>query len=233
MSLYLCTRKRTIIHLYSSTPYYYKREINDLSGKGERVFRYEIRSEGVATLNDLAGEIHKRYRALGEGEAVGIVMTFLDAIKAALAAGRSVSLDEFGSFSLGIGLKDEDSMVTMHDDDDPGSEPNARSIGVKTVHFRASKRLVSDLNSRCRHNLHREPGGTAHLHRTQLTREERIQLAMKFIEDNNFMRLGDYAALVHVSRAVASRDLQDFVRDPAVPITTDGVHSHKIYVAAR
>lgn len=214
-------------------PYYYKREINDLSGTGKKVFRYEIRSEGVATLNDLAAEIHKRYRALGEGEAMGIVMTFLDAIREALSKGRSVSLDEFGSFSLGIGLKDEDSMVTTHDDDDPGSEPNARSIGVKTVHFRASKHLVRDIDSRCRHNLHREPGGTAHIHRTQLTRDERIRLAVKFIEDNNFMRLGDYAALVHVSRAVASRDLQDFVHDPAVPITTDGVRSHKIYVAAR
>jgi len=214
-------------------PYYYKREINDLNGTGKKVFRYEIRSEGNVTLRNLAYEVHKRYRALGEGEAEGIVATFLDAIKEALSEGRSVTLDDFGTFSLGIGLKNEDTLVTTSDDDAPGSEPNARSIGVKAVHFRASKRLVSDINSRCRHNLYREPGGTAHLHRTQLTREERIELAVAFINDHNFMRLGDYAALVHISRAVASRDLQDFVRDPAVPITTDGVRSHKIYVAVR
>lgn len=214
-------------------PYYYKREINDLNGTGKKVFRYEIRSEGNVTLRNLAYEVHKRYRALGEGEAEGIVATFLDAIKEALSEGRSVTLDDFGTFSLGIGLKNEDTLVTTSEDDAPGSEPNARSIGVKAVHFRASKRLVSDINSRCRHNLYREPGGTAHLHRTQLTREERIELAVAFINDHNFMRLGDYAALVHISRAVASRDLQDFVRDPAVPITTDGVRSHKIYVAVR
>ena len=214
-------------------PYYYKREINDLNGTGKKVFRYEIRSEGNVTLRNLAYEVHKRYRALGEGEVEGIVSTFLDAIKQALSEGRSVTLDDFGTFSLGIGLKNEDTMVTTSDDDAPGSEPNARSIGVKAVHFRASKRLVSDINSRCRHNLFREPGGTAHLHRTQLTREERIELAVAFINDHNFMRLGDYAALVHISRAMASRDLQDFVRDPAVPITTDGVRSHKIYVAVR
>ena len=214
-------------------PYYYKREINDLNGTGKKVFRYEIRSEGNVTLRNLAYEVHKRYRALGEGEAEGIVATFLDAIKEALSEGRSVTLDDFGTFTLGIGLKNEDTLVTTSEDDAPGSEPNARSIGVKAVHFRASKRLVSDINSRCRHNLYREPGGTAHLHRTQLTREERIELAVAFINDHNFMRLGDYAALVHISRAVASRDLQDFVRDPAVPITTDGVRSHKIYVAVR
>ena len=214
-------------------PYYYKREINDLNGTGKKVFRYEIRSEGNVTLRNLAYEVHKRYRALGEGEAEGIVATFLDAIKEALSEGRSVTLDDFGTFTLGIGLKNEDTMVTTSDDDAPGSEPNARSIGVKAVHFRASKRLVSDINSRCRHNLYREPGGTAHLHRTQLTREERIELAVAFINDHSFMRLGDYAALVHISRAMASRDLQDFVRDPAVPITTDGVRSHKIYVAVR
>lgn len=213
-------------------PYYYKREINDLSGTGKKVFRYEIRSEGVASLSRLAYEVHKRYRALGEGEVEGILMTFLDVVKAALAEGRTVSLEDFGSFSLGIGLKDEDSMVTVQDEEGADSEPNARSIGVRAVHFRASKRLVRDIDGRCRHKLQREPGGTAHLHRTQLTREERIRLAVQFIEDHSFMRLGDYAALVHVSRAVASRDLQDFVHDPAVPITTDGVRSHKIYVAA-
>ena len=96
-------------------PYYYKREINDLSGTGKKVFRYEIRSEGVASLSHLAYEVHKRYRALGEGEVEGILMTFLDVVKAALAEGRTVSLEDFGSFSLGIGLKDEDSMVTVQD----------------------------------------------------------------------------------------------------------------------
>lgn len=214
-------------------PYYYKREINDLNGTGKKVFRYEIRSVGNVTLRNLAYEVHKRYRALGEGEVEGIVSSFLDAIKVALSEGRSVTLDDFGTFSLGIGLKNEDTMVTTSDYDAPDSEPNARSIGVKAVHFRASKRLVGDIDSRCRHNLFREPGGTAHLHRTQLTREERIELAVAFINDHNFMRLGDYAALVHISRAMASRDLQDFVHDPAVPITTDGVRSHKIYVAVR
>ena len=214
-------------------PYYYKREINDLNRTGKRVFRYEIRSEGNVTLRDLAHQIHRRYRALGEGEAEGIINSFLEAISESLADGRSVTLDDFGSFSLGIGLKDEDTMVTTRDDNDPGEEPNARSIGVKAVHFRASKRLISDIDHRCRHNLFREPGGTAHIHRTQLTREERIQLAVKFIEEHNFMRLGDYAALIHISRTMASRDLQDFVRDPAVPITTDGFRSHKIYILGR
>lgn len=213
-------------------PYYYKRELNDLNGTGKKVFRYEIRSEGNVTLRDLAYEIHKRYRALGEGEAEGIVSSLLDAIREALAEGRTVTLNDFGTFSLGIGLKDEDTMVTTRDDDAPGHEPNARSIGVKAVHFRASKRLISNIDSLCRHNLFREPGGTAHIHRTQLSREERIHVAVKFIEDHNFMRLGDYAALLHISRAMASRDLQDFVKDPAVPITANGVRSHKIYVLA-
>lgn len=214
-------------------PYYYKREINDLSGKGQKVFRYEVRSEGVVTQSQLAREIHNRYRSLGEGEAEGIIFTFLEAVKTALARGRTVSIEDFGSFSLGIGLKNADTMLVTHDDEGRGSEPNARSIAVKAVHFRASKRLVGDLNHLCQDTLQREPGGTAHLHRTQLTREERIRLAVKYIEDNNFMRLADYAALLHISRAVASRDLQDFVQDPAVPIIADGVRSHKIYVAAR
>ena len=213
-------------------PYYYKREINDLNGTGKQVFRYEIRSEGNVTLKNLAHQIHKRYRALGEGEAEGIVNSLLEAISEALSEGYTVTLNDFGTFSLGIGLKDEDTMVTMRDDGEPGKEPNARSIGVKTVHFRASKRLVSDIDYRCHNHLFREPGGTAHLHRTQLTREERIQLAVTYIQDHNFMRLGDYAALLHISRAVASRDLQDFVHDPTVPITIDGVRSHKIYVMA-
>lgn len=65
-------------------PYYYKRELNDLNGTGKNVFRYEIRSEGSVTLRELAYEIHKRYRALGEGEAEGIVSSLLDAIREVL-----------------------------------------------------------------------------------------------------------------------------------------------------
>lgn len=209
-------------------PYYYKREITDLNNTGQQVFRYEIRSEGNVSLEMLAKKVRSRYRTLGEGEIVGIASTLIDAIKESLASGHTVSINELGTFSLGIGLRNEKSMVVAANENEDASEPNARSIGVKTVHFRAAKQLVNEIDKSCQ--LYREPGGTAHIHRTSLTREQRIQTAIDYINDHGFMRLSDYATLVGVSRAVASRDLSNFVHDSEVPITTDGVRSHKVYI---
>ncbi len=209
-------------------PYYYKREITDLNNTGQRMFRYEIRSEGSVTLEMLAKKVRSHYRALGEGEVMGIVFNLIEAIKESLASGHTVSIDEFGTFSLGIGLRNEKSMVVADNGESETPEPNARSIAIKSIHFRAAKHMISDIDNKCQ--LYREPGGTAHIHRSTLTREQRIRLAVDYINDHGFMRLSDYAILTGVSRAVASRHLSDFVHDSAVPITTNGVRSHKLYV---
>ena len=165
-------------------PYYYKREINDLNGTGKTQYRYEVRSEGRVGLDYLAHVVQRRHRALSEGEVYGIVSSTIDALTSALAEGHSVTLDGLGNFSVGIGLIDRTSMrrrwgfpdipsaLAGEETEEGEAEPNARSIGVRTVHFKASPDLIGEVDRRCK--LKREPSGAAHIRQSPYTREERI-----------------------------------------------------------
>ena len=224
-------------------PYYYKREINDLNGTGKTQYRYEVRSEGNVTLDDLAHAVQCRYRALSEGEVYGIVSHTIDALATALAEGRSVTLDGLGNFSIGIGLIDKTSgklrrgypdiptALAPDAQAEDGPEPNARSIGVRTVHFKASRDLIRQVDRRCK--LQREPGGTAHIRQSPFTREERIRRALAYIDINGFMRLDDYARLGNLSRTVASEELKALCADPESPINSNGAGNTKVFIRRR
>lgn len=224
-------------------PYYYKREINDLNGTGKTQYRYEVRSEGCVGLDYLAHIVQRRYRALSEGEVYGIVSSTIDALTNALAEGRSVTLDGLGNFSIGIGLIDKTSKysrwsvheipsaMAQEETEEGGAEPNARSIGVRTVHFKASRDLIGEVDRRCK--LKREPGGAAHIRQSPYTRDERIRRALAYIDMNGFMRLDDYARLGGLSRTVASQELRALCADPEAPITSDGARNTKVYVRRR
>ncbi|MBQ7496104.1 MAG: hypothetical protein IJT75_10220 [Bacteroidaceae bacterium] len=221
-------------------PYYYKREINDLNGTGKTQYRYEVRSEGRVGLDYLAHVVQRRHRALSEGEVYGIVCSTIDALTSALAEGHSVTLDGLGNFSVGIGLIDRTSMrrrwgfpdipsaLAGEETEEGEAEPNARSIGVRTVHFKASPDLIGEVDRRCK--LKREPGGAAHIRQSPYTREERIHRALAHIDMNGFMRLDDYARLGGLSRTVASQELRAICADPGSPVTSNGAGSAKVYV---
>lgn len=223
-------------------PYYYKREINDLNGTGKTQYRYEVRSEGNVTLENLAHVVQRRYRALSEGEVYGIVSQTIDALANALADGHNVTLDGLGNFSIGIGLVDKKSgrrrrsipdipTALAPEQAEDESEPNARSIGVRTVHFKVSRDLIHEVDRRCK--LQREPGGAAHIRQSPYTLEERIQRALTYIDINGFMRLDDYARLGNLSRTVASEELKSLCADPESPISSNGAGNTKVFIRRR
>jgi len=209
-------------------PYYYKREIPDLNGTGERQYRYELRSEGTSDLNQLAERVVRYYRSMTTGEVMGIVTRFVEEMAREMADGRSVTIDGLGSFAPSLGIEHR---CQYYDDEDAlGHEANARSVCVRGLNFRASREMVNRLNDLCRGRLHREVGGPVALHQSSLTRDERLRLALQHIREHGFLRLGDYARLVGVSRTVASLQLRDFTTDRSVPITSQGRGPSKVWV---
>ena len=151
-----------------------------------------------------------------------------------------MTLDGLGNFSIGIGLIDKKSpkrrrgtpdipsAIAPVEQSEGGAEPNARSIGVRTVHFKAARDLIREVDRRCK--LQREPGGTAHIRQSPFTREERIQRALDYIGINGFMRLDDYARLGNLSRTVASEELKAICADPESPIDSNGAGNAKVFV---
>lgn len=199
--------------------YYYKREIPALNSKGKQKYSYALRSAGNKSLNDITEHIAQRHQALGQVTVLAIVSDIVDAVAQELANGYSVTIDGVGRFSVSLGLK-------AHDSD---SEPNARSVEVRDVLFKASKQMVSNVRRRC--VLQRDPAGTATLRRSPYTLEERIALALDFCKRNAFMRVSDYVALTGLSRTTASKELLQLTDDDTSPLQAQGTKSHKVYVA--
>lgn len=212
-------------------PYYYKREIPDLNGTGERQYRYELRSEGTTDLRRLARLVVRRFHAMTDGEIMGVITALVEEMAHEMANGRTVSIDGLGSFSPSLGVEH---WFSHYDEEDAtGHETNARSVHVRGVNFRVSSELVCEVDRHCRGRLHREVGGTANLRHSTLTRDERMNAALQHIREHGFLRLAEYARLVNVSRTVASQQLRDFNSDPSVPIRAQGRGPSKIWVEAK
>ncbi len=203
---------------------YYKREIADLNGVGSPQYRYEIRSAGNVDLKELAQRVHNRHHTLSVAELEGIMSDFISEMATQLASGRSVTLDELGCFSLGIGLrKDRQADAGA----DVSGEPNARSLCVRNVSLKVNPHFLNRVDNMCR--LEREEGGAAQISVSPYSSEERVARAVGFMTREGFMRIADYARLNNVSKSVASRELARLDADPASPIIADGRGPARVY----
>lgn len=209
-------------------PKYYKREIPDLNGTGERQYRYELRSEGLTDLRQLAERLTHKYRMLTTGEIMAIIMSTVQQMVKELADGRNVSIDGLGTFSLSLGT--EHKRQHYSEEDAAQHESNARSIIVRNVNFRASDDIITEVNRRCSGHLHRETGGPVLIRHDKVDRDERIRRTLQYIRQHGFIRLAEYAVLCNVSRSVASRQLSELSHDRSVPITFEGRGPSRIWV---
>ena len=64
------------------------------------------------------------------------------------------------------------------------------------------------------------------------TKEQRLQLALEYLDKNSAMRIGDYVQLTGLSRTTATMELKAFRQDPASGIAFVGRGSQKVYVKA-
>lgn len=208
-------------------PKYYKREITDLNGTGEKQYRYELRSMGAMDTGHVARAIHQRMHTFSEGDCMAMTHEMVYVIAEMLADGYTVTLDGLGNFSVSLGLADYDDGTPLARQ---GGEPNARRIHVRDVHFKPQRDFVRHVDRLCSGRLVREHTGTRPLRRSRYTPEERIQLALEFIRKNGFMRQSDYAAITGISRTTACRELRAICADPSSPIQSCGRISHKIYI---
>ena len=143
-----------------------------------------------------------------------------------LAMGYNVSLDELGTFSLSLGFED-DKPTEMQGDKD---KMTYRKVGVKSVNFAPSPKLVKDLKLETDRDLERDMAGVKVIRKEVYTREQRIARALDAIDKNGFIGLTDYAAINNLSRTAASLELKEICADENAPIRSIGQHSHKVWV---
>ena len=202
---------------------YIKQELPDLHKTGEKKAYYRLKTERNIDFQHFVDHISSHHSGISRGEAVRVLIHATDALAELLAQGYSVTIDELGTFKATIGLEDDKEMDTFESDK---PRRNARSLRLNGVNFLADKKLISNANSRCK--LTR--AGVSRLCRSSLTKEERLQTALAYLEENGAMRVKQYMALTGLSHTVAARELCEFELDAASGITSMGRLAGKVYI---
>ena len=201
---------------------YIKQEMTDLNGTGENQVYYRMKRnlhfthEGFLEWMSNADPFITKH-------AESALKHMTHQLATATALGHSVTIDGLGTFRAGIGLKKGKELDGLGEGE---STRNAQSLQVTDVYYRPDKELIRDVNMNC--TLTR--GGTQRIRKQKYTREERLQLALDYLEKHKTMRVADYKALTGLSRTAATLELQLFRDDPDTGITYTGNGTHKVYI---
>lgn len=204
---------------------YIKQEMTDLSGKGEEKVYYRLQSERNIDFEELAEHVGRHNGMMSRGLIVNVMEHVVDVMAELLGEGHSVTIDGLGTFKASIGLEKDKEMDTFDVDE---SKRNARSLRLTGINYRADKVLIREANRHCK----LERAGEARLHHSPYSKEERLKLALQYLEEHGAMRVVEYMELTGLSRTKAAMELKKFRQDLTSGITFIGRGSAKVYVKA-
>ena len=202
---------------------YIKQEMTDLSGKGEEKVYYRLQSERNIDFNALAEYVGRHNGMMSKGLVINVMEHVVDAMAELLGKGHSVTIDGLGTFRASLGLEKDKVMDTFDGDE---TKRNARSLRLTGINYRADKVLIREANRHCK----LERAGESRLHHSPYTKEERLKLALQYLEKNGAMRVADYMELTGLSRTKATLELKEFRQDTSTGITFVGRRSTIVYV---
>ena len=166
---------------------YIKQEMSDLDGSGEQRVFYRMKTYHNINAREFVSKLARPGSGLSEGNVLHVLTTLADELAYYMAQGYSVSIDGVGTFKPTLGIAEGKETDTLDGDE---QKRNARSIMVNGVNFRASKDLIKETARHC--ELKR--AGVSRIHHSPYSPEERITLALKYLDENHFMRVADYIA---------------------------------------
>ena len=202
---------------------YIKQEMPNLNGTEEPQVYYRLKTNRNISSKELVKHISRNDSAADRGEIEGVLIRIADGLAELLGNGYSVTLDGVGTFKAGLGLKGDKEMDSFEEDE---TKRNSRSLQLTSINYRADKTLVREANRRCK----LERYGESRLRKSPYTKEQRLQLALEYLDKNSAMRIGDYVQLTGLSRTTATMELKAFRQDPASGIAFVGRGSQKVYV---
>lgn len=202
---------------------YVMREMNDVRGDGSKTYypqidRFRLFSED---------EFIEKMATNGSGLSAGQVESVLTALKLRLsemlALGYTVKVRGLGTFSTSLGVKDGKDYESGSEDE---VKRNAQSIEVRNIRFKADRDLISLTDMKC--NLVRR--GEIKLKKVKTSEEERLDMALKYLETHPFMKVADYRAMTGLNHSYAAAELRKFSSTENSGIRSTGRASHKVYV---
>ena len=202
---------------------YIKQEMPNLNGTEEPQVYYRLKTNRNISSKEFVEYISRNGSAMDRGEMEGALIRIAGGLAELLGNGHSVTFDGVGTFKAGLGLKRDKEMDSFEEDE---TKRNARSLQLTNINFRADKNLIKEANSHC--DLERY--GESRLRKSPYSKEERLLLALEYLEKNGVMHIADYMKLTGLSRTTATLELKVFRQDSASGITFVGRGSNKVYV---
>ena len=202
---------------------YIKQEMTDLSGKGEEKVYYRLQTERNIDFKALAEYVGRHNGMMSKGLVINVMEHVVDAMAELIGKGHSVTIDRLGTFRASLGLAEDKEMDTFDGDE---TKRNARSLRLTGINYRADKVLIREANRHCK----LERAGESRLHHSPYTKEERLKLALQYLEKHGAMRVAEYMELTGLSRTKATLELKEFRQDASSGISFVGLGSAKVYV---
>lgn len=202
---------------------YIKQEMPNLNGSEEPQVYYRLKTYRNISSKEFVKIISRNDSATDRAAIEGVLIRIADGLAELLGNGCSVNINGVGTFKAGLGLKRDKEMDSFEEDE---TKRNARSLQLTGINFRADKTLVREANRRCR----LERYGESRIRKSPYSKEQRLQLALEFLEKNGAMHIADYMELTGLSRTTATLELKAFRQDPASGISFVGRGSNKVYV---
>ena len=202
---------------------YIKQELPDLQQTGEQKVYYRLKTNRNIDTPEFVRSLSHAFNGMKEGDIIRVLMATADHLGELLGEGYYVTLNGIGNFKATIGLEEDKELDTL---DGNETKRNARSLQLKGVNYRADKELIKKASQHCK--LERE--GIARIHRSPYSKEERLTLALEYLEKHGAMKVANYMELTGLSRTAATLELQEFRRDITSGIDFIGRGSAKVYV---
>lgn len=203
--------------------YYVMEEMPDIHKTGERVLYPRFAMIEQISTEQLAQFVAES-SGFNVGDIVGIVKQVAIEMAHQMAQGRSVKLDDIGTFTPALALREG---KEREEAGEGAKHRNAQSIVVGKVNFRVDMDMVGRINSRCL--LERAPWKTRRSSR-HFTPEERLALAVKYLDTHPFLTVSEYQRLTGLLRTTATNELRQWAyqADSGIDITGRGVH--RVYI---
>ena len=202
---------------------YIKQEVPDMKKTGEQKVFYRMKVERNIDFQEFIQKVCSHQTGISRGEALRVLVSASEVLAELLGEGYSVTLDDWGTFKATIGLEEGKEMDTLDGDE---TKRNARSLYLNGVNFQADKKLVRNARRRCK----LERAGVVRVNRSPYTKEERLQKALSYLEENKVLKVGQYMELTGLAHTTAANELRTFSRDTSSGIVSVGRRPAVVYV---
>ena len=201
--------------------HYTMQQMKDLNHEGKVICFPKMILRGQCSTQKLAKEMEK-YSTFSRSEIMGILTLLSEIMSYKMANGYSVKLDEIGTFTPTLKRKHTRSKEEKED-----VTPNARSIEIAGIHFRADKTLKMNTALQCK--LERRPVHFGYLE-PELSPAQRLNLAQKYAKEHAVLTVKEYEKITGLRHSQAALELKQWSQTPESGITAYGKGSHKVYI---